>query len=320
MGKVVIAAGGSALARVIIDKLVADDKHDILALVRSDINNYPSLPRVTWAQTTYEDKAELAELFRGAIAVLSFVGVLDPEAQLEKRLVDAAVEAGVPRFAPSEWAMGKNLETAIVNYSWYAGKLAMREYLRELNANGKVIEYCLFQPGIFLEFLSWPHRANKHIAPLPGHMLIEEHRIIAMEGHMDDEFSLTSVEDIAAVVAGALDYKGEWPVYGGISGQRLTYHDVQRIGEKVRGKSFQIDLVKKEDLEANVIKVDGLRTLEIRAIPKDQWESFTKIAIIGTLLSIHKGGWNVPGTWNELLPELKFVQLEELAQRLWGKQ
>lgn len=56
-------------------------------------------------QTTYEDKAELVRLFKGVETVLSFSPVhLDVGNVAQKRLIDAAVEAGVKRFAPSEWA------------------------------------------------------------------------------------------------------------------------------------------------------------------------------------------------------------------------
>lgn len=80
---------------------------------------------------------------------------------------------------------------------------------------------------------------SKHVPPIPGPVDFEDMRMLAIEGHMDDEFSLTSVADIAAVAAGAIDYQGEWPVYGGISGTRVTFNKLKEIGEKVRGKKCQ---------------------------------------------------------------------------------
>jgi len=56
-------------------------------------------------KANYESKAELIELFRGVETVLSFLAVhLDPGNETQKRIIGAAVEAGVKRFAPSEWA------------------------------------------------------------------------------------------------------------------------------------------------------------------------------------------------------------------------
>lgn len=56
-------------------------------------------------KANYENKTELVDLFRGVETVLSFLAVhLDPGNETQKRLIDAAIEAGVKRFAPSEWA------------------------------------------------------------------------------------------------------------------------------------------------------------------------------------------------------------------------
>lgn len=43
---------------------------------------------------------------RGCEVVLNFIVVnTDPNNTVGKLLIDAAIEAGVKRFAPSEWAM-----------------------------------------------------------------------------------------------------------------------------------------------------------------------------------------------------------------------
>lgn len=61
---------------------------------------------MTWAQTSYKDKAELVTLFKGADVVLNFIVLNgDPGNEVSIRIIDAVVEAGVPRYAPSEWAM-----------------------------------------------------------------------------------------------------------------------------------------------------------------------------------------------------------------------
>lgn len=71
-----------------------------------DPAQFPQQPGVTWARVSFEDKAELVEQFQGVDVVLNFIVVNnDPENTVGRLLVDAAVEAGVRRFAPSEWAM-----------------------------------------------------------------------------------------------------------------------------------------------------------------------------------------------------------------------
>lgn len=53
---------------------------------------------------------------------------------------------------------------------------------------------------------------------------------------MEDSMTATSVEDIANVVALAVEYEGEWPVVGGIRGSSLTLTELLRIGESIQGK------------------------------------------------------------------------------------
>lgn len=53
----------------------------------------------------YNDPAQLAQILRGVHTVLSFVTTQDdPTSAVQKNLIDAAIQAGVKRFAPSEWA------------------------------------------------------------------------------------------------------------------------------------------------------------------------------------------------------------------------
>jgi hypothetical protein len=62
----------------------------------------------------------------------------------------------------------------------------------------------------------------------------EKRRAIVVEGH-DAIMTFTTVQDLAAVVARAVDYDGEWPMIGGISGNRVPVSRILEIGEKIRG-------------------------------------------------------------------------------------
>ena len=57
-----------------------------------------------------------------------------------------------------------------------------------------------------------------------------------MDGHEDAIMTLTTVADLAAVVARAIDYDGRWPTTGGIRGNRLTFSQILEIGRRVRGE------------------------------------------------------------------------------------
>lgn len=88
-------------------------------LFSQDPSTFPQQPGVTWAQTSYKDKAELVQLFKGADVVLNFISPTnDPGSEVSIRVIDAVVEAGVRRYAPSEWAM--------YVYGWNCVKMTRR--------------------------------------------------------------------------------------------------------------------------------------------------------------------------------------------------
>lgn len=63
------------------------------------------IPGVSYISTRYEDFNQLAKALHGVHTVLSFLVTQDdPASMAQKNLIDAAVQAGVKRFAPSEWA------------------------------------------------------------------------------------------------------------------------------------------------------------------------------------------------------------------------
>jgi hypothetical protein len=65
-----------------------------------------NLPRgVKHVTTDYTNTEGLAVILKDVHTVLSFITTAsDPNNQSQKSLIDAAVKAGVKRFAPSEWA------------------------------------------------------------------------------------------------------------------------------------------------------------------------------------------------------------------------
>jgi hypothetical protein len=65
------------------------------------------LPKdVAWRQVDYNDKSALVDAVKSIDTMLSFLAMFDQNEapELHKKLIDAAIEAGVKRFAPSEWA------------------------------------------------------------------------------------------------------------------------------------------------------------------------------------------------------------------------
>ncbi|TQN67873.1 Isoflavone reductase-like protein IRL, partial [Colletotrichum shisoi] len=306
MVKVAIAGASGKLALQVIDRLTRTGKHEVLGLVRKDPSSLPSFPGVTWVQTTYQDKADLVKVLNGTQTVISFiVAHTDPEAETAKRLIDASIEAGVQRFAPSEWATGALLEKVVEYVPWYANKLEVKRYLEEVNKDTKVIEYTLFQPGAFMNLLAYPHQTAKHY-PIenPSFLDLDKGTAFILEGSETAEVTFTTVEDIAEVTTRAVEYDGEWPVVGGISGQKITV-----------GKTFEVDRLKLEDLKAGIVKTNFVPPLNLPGMSPEELAGFTKVVATGATVSLARDAWAVSDEWNQLLPDFQPTRIEEYLER-----
>jgi hypothetical protein len=61
-------------------------------------------------------------------------------------------------------------------------------------------------------------------------------RAILLDGGDENALTLTTVQDLANVVAKAIDFEGEWPTIGGIRGTTTSIKELIALGEKIRGK------------------------------------------------------------------------------------
>ncbi|KAH8745960.1 hypothetical protein BGZ57DRAFT_836676 [Hyaloscypha finlandica] len=308
MVKIAVAGGSGQVGQEVVDALVATKRHEIVTLSRNAAAG-DSANGVTWRAVNYDDKSQLIESLRGIHTVLSFTQVMDYTPQ--ENLIDAAIAAGVKRFAPSQWG-----SASTIDMPWWAGKDKIKEYLEKVNENGKVLEYSLFQPGLFLDYLATPYKTAKYVEPLNTMIDFQNRRAIIVDGY-DAIMTYTTVKDLAAVVTMAVDLDGEWPVIGGIRGNRVSISQILKIGEKLRGRAFTVDKVKLGDLERGILAASWTLETSHPSVTGDHVEEMLKTVLIGTLLSSAKGAWDVSDEFNQLLPDFKFTQIEEFLAQLW---
>ncbi|KAG8162427.1 hypothetical protein KVR01_008192 [Diaporthe batatas] len=312
MVKVAIAGGSGQVAREVIDALLAADKHEITVLSRAVTNGIPSM--VHWRVVSYDNKPDLSASLKGVHTLLSFVQLLaDPANQSQKNLIDAAIAAGVRRFAPSEYG-----SAGTIHMPWWIGKEEVRNYLRKVNENEKLLEYTLFQPGLFLDYLASPYKTARHVDPLDTVFDLQNCRAIAVDGHEDAVITFTAAADLASMVARAVDYEGEWPEIGGIRGNRVAFSQVIKLGEKIRGRPFVVDKVKLEDLEAGVLKTSWTLKQKHQAVPDEQLAGFLTEVPIGFLLSSVNGAWDISDEFNQLFPACELHEMGEFLTKVWA--
>lgn len=199
----------------------------------------------------------------------------------------------------------------------YAFKDQVHDYLREVNADKNVLEYCLFQPGLFLNYIVYPYRTAKYLyISCVGFDLETGNAVMTEDGAQDHVW--TTIQDTTRVVARAIDYEGTWPEYGGIAGTRIKHRDLIPLLEKYAGKSLKVHTLKKADLEKGEWNVSWIPPFDHPNMPAE----YKTPEIFRTIqssfeLAASEGAANVSDTWNRLLPNYKFTNLETfLAESL----
>ncbi|KAF7952683.1 hypothetical protein EAE96_005914 [Botrytis aclada] len=243
MVKIVLAGGAGNVGREVLEALLASGKHEIKVFSRKEVPDLAS-QGVTVDVVDYLDKTSLVHALEGVDTVLSFIITFnDPNNQSQTNLIDACVEAGVRRFAPSEWATRSHCGIPA-----YKGKDQIYDYLREINQEKKVLEFTLFQCGLFLNYFSYPHPSAKFMQIFPMPIDVENCRAII---HKDTkaQITLTSVQDLAKIVTKAVDYEAAWPEVSGVRANQMPVLEFIGLCEKIRGKEFVVESVEKSDLE-----------------------------------------------------------------------
>jgi hypothetical protein len=147
----------------------------------------------------------------------------------------------------------------------------------------------------------------------------------------------TTVQDLAAVVASAVELADEWPVLAGISGNKVSISQLLTMGEKIRGgysvpyslihklnysceitgRAFTIEKVKLEDLEKGILAASWTLGARHPSFSGEQGEEMRKMVLMGTLVGSVKGAWDVSDEMNMRLPEFKFTDVEEFLTEVW---
>ncbi|KAL4987423.1 NAD(P)-binding protein [Aspergillus falconensis] len=203
----------------------------------------------------------------------------------QKNLIDACIKAGVKRFAPSEWATYWN--TAYSNLGW------------------------------FMNYLSFPYPSTKHLQ-IFGLQYDLQNRSAIVPADRDFPMTLTKVQDLAKVVAEAIDYEGQWPEKRGISGSRITNSELIELADSIRGP-FEIETVQAEAIEAGELNTSWVPLIELPSMPPGtDVRAFSEAGISSVLTGALSGTWAVSDEWNKLLPDLKMTTVQEFLRDIWG--
>ncbi|KAJ4148152.1 hypothetical protein LMH87_002634 [Akanthomyces muscarius] len=320
MKTVAIAGGQSNVGWEVIERILTKGTHEVRVLTRNDSNRKRrETALVTWVAVDYDDEEAIALALKGVDTVLSFITNIDPGAWARSHinLINACLTSGVKRFAPSEWACREDGAPA-----HYDSKTPVRRYLEEINHPVKKLEYCLFQPGFFANYFAPPGRVSTKHFHMQDMCIDFENRRAWQIADGKYSVTLTTVEDLAEVVARALDFVGPWPEVGGVRGSQVTVASLLSLGEDLRGK-FQIDRLSYDAAKKGTAETTWYPLLEHPSIPSDipadTLIALSKKVHMAYAVSFAEGAWSVSDEWNQLLPEYHFTSAEQYLRRAWSE-
>ncbi|THY75332.1 NAD(P)-binding protein [Aureobasidium pullulans] len=161
--KNIVWVGTGPMGLPMLERITATGKFNIKLLVRNQISSYANIPKGVQSihQVNYYDHKSLVEHLKGQDIVIVFTSFV-PGNELDRKqiaLVNAAIDAGVKYFIPSEWAPdtagrmgsvqdghGPTLPTDMV----LAPKRVTHNYLL-CRAAEKKLNFCVIYPGVLFE-------------------------------------------------------------------------------------------------------------------------------------------------------------------------
>ena len=126
-----LKASGS-IGKIILDRLVASSEFNVTAIARQESKAvFPTGVTVRKSDFT---EASLRDIFTGQDVVISALGATGFGEQ--QKLVDAAVQAGVKRFLPSEFSASSEDEAVLQLLPLFGQKKALTDYLKTQESKG----------------------------------------------------------------------------------------------------------------------------------------------------------------------------------------
>jgi uncharacterized protein YbjT (DUF2867 family) len=318
LGKAIVdaLANSQTCAPIIISRMKPNEKQPASRLTPSDA----SVP-IRYAD--YTSKDSLISVLRGVHTVICVIKIVDETwGPTQITLLNAAKEAGVSRFAPSEFELGAraagliDLTAPTKGPVWDACKKSGLEVTR-------------FQCGGFYQALlqyaernpRWDEATRKRIEDA-GHGLVDDdhmwslqresaHELVTEQG-TSPRITLTDIADVGRFVAAACELPdGKWKEDMSMVGQTLTMKEVTETLEEVSGVKLRRERLDPQALKKKIYAVKGIGRTEEEIIGK-LWNQIEAI-----MVKDEEDAGVLRAVVNELCPQVKPQSIREYLERVF---
>ncbi|GIZ37041.1 hypothetical protein CKM354_000050400 [Cercospora kikuchii] len=283
-------------------------EHKLIVLSRSPQPDL-SIQDLEVRVTDYNNHAQLVNNLKDVHTILSLIGGGSPEAlySAQVALIKAAVEAGVKRFAPSEYA-GRGYE----GIDLYEPKARVWEVVQQSG-----LEYTRFECGLFMSVLATgTPKDMTEVGIREGCTSGEEEALAGLRpwnfvinvragtadfaGDGSAGIVLTDMRDVARFVWEALSTERKWEPVMGMRGDVTSFKEIVKKLERMSGRKF-------------LVRENAIEVLE-RETRNDPSKAFYNQARVAMAR-----GWALAGNeLNRAYPQVKPVSVNEFIERWWA--
>ena len=320
MSRVIAIAGGTSptLGRSIVTA-IAEIENKPIVLTRKSGGSTTSVPDgVEIRPVDYTDHASLLQALKDVHTVISVLKVPGPEwLTYQVNLLHAAKEAGVKRFAPSEFENGPLMDGKV-------DLLGLKPTVwKECLESG--LECARFSGGMFMNYLAFGRDFGRD----------EKRKLDVLQGFEDvpaiwdvaggvaevpvkddgttPEITLTDIRDIGRFVAAACTLPdGKWESSMEMVGETINLDEVTRLIEEVTGKKLKHQPIDRDSLQRRADSIEGLGSNRDEMVTKmlSQINMATLEEQVGICI-LHP-------TVNELCPEVKPMSVRDYLVKCWS--
>ncbi|OHW97499.1 NmrA-like family protein [Colletotrichum incanum] len=177
------------------------------------------------------------------------------------------------------------------------------------------LEWTVVYNGFFLDYFGTP-RVKSYMDDV-AFFIDVANDAASIPGSGDVPVVFTHTFDVARFVAALLEHT-DWRPESYIIGDKLTFNDLVRLAEKIKGNVFTVVYDSVEDLEANKMIELPSHHKVYKFYPKEMLHSF----LIPFGLECERGQANLNPTHklNDDFPHIKPASAREILERGWGKE
>ncbi|OLN89233.1 Pinoresinol reductase 2-like protein 1 [Colletotrichum chlorophyti] len=308
---VAIAGGTGGLGRALAEAILARGTYQVLVLTRKVPENSPAVAGLRFAAVNYYNVDSLASVLEeNNISTVIFTVNNHPgNNEAEVNLIYAAERStATKRFIPSYFGVPYSPE----QYDGFPPAKAKKSALVALKSTS--LQWTTVYNGYFLDYFGTP-RMKSYVDQV-AFFVDMANNAAAIPGSGEVPVVFTQTFDVGRFVAAMLE-QPNLPQETYIIGDKLTFNELVRLAEEIKGSKFAVVHDSVEDLKACKLTELPAHREVYKFYPKEVLHSF--LAPFGLNCEQGQANFNPSRTLSDEFPELKPLKAKDVLERGWGK-